>query len=65
MDGLSDLLLYTVADDQKAATFWAQNLGAIANGPLNNEQEYQINAVVEFVDILERRCGTNGSPVKQ
>jgi hypothetical protein len=65
MDSLSDLLFYTVASDQKPATAWAQTIGAIANGSLNDEEEYQIDAVVKSADALERRCGTNHSPARK
>jgi hypothetical protein len=56
MDALSDILLEMVNSDQKKAQTWRERLGAITSGPLNAEEVYQIKAVHDFADQLERRC---------
>jgi hypothetical protein len=57
MDSLSEMLTVWVSQDQKLAQTWGVQLGAITNGPLNTEEQYQITAVEQFADELERRCG--------
>jgi hypothetical protein len=57
MDALSAILLEMVNSDQKKAQTWGERLGAITSGPLNAEETYQIKAVDDFANELERRCG--------
>jgi hypothetical protein len=56
--GEQGALLEMVSSDQKKAQTWGEGLGAITTGPLNAEEVYQIKAVDEFADELERRCGS-------
>jgi hypothetical protein len=65
MDDLSDTLVYMVGTDQKAAQTWVERLGAIARGPLNEEEEFQIKALGTFADDLQLHAGNHRSPAKQ
>jgi hypothetical protein len=65
IDMLSDTLMNMVGDNQKTAQAWAKQLDGIASGPLNVEEQYQIQALDAFANDLEHRCGSHASPIKQ
>ncbi len=62
LNDLSDVL--AVIKSQKAATEWAEGLATIGNGPLNQEEQFQIGKLDVFADDLERRCRLQSTPTR-